>query len=79
MLKMTKPIYTATFPQDFYKIFFSGRGDMPPPPPPPLESPMILDRFFHLTTKQPLRSRKDCWDAGDWPAAPINGGSTCVM
>ena len=35
MLKITMPIYTATFPEDFKKLFFN-RGDHGTP----LESPM---------------------------------------
>ena len=34
MLKITMPIYTATFPTIFQNLFLQ------PPPPPPLELPM---------------------------------------
>ena len=40
MLKITMPIYTATFPQDFLKAIFLTGGALAPPGP-PLESPMM--------------------------------------
>ena len=44
MLKITMPIYTATFPQDFLKVIFLKGGALAPPGP-PLESPMDSDRY----------------------------------
>ena len=34
MLKITMPIYTATFPQDFLKVIFLAGETMAPPGPP---------------------------------------------
>ena len=48
MLKITMPIYTVTFPQDFLKvIFLTGGGHGPP-----LESPMIMDDSALVTAFQ---------------------------
>ena len=47
MLKITMPIYTATFPQDFLSYFLTGGALAPPGPP--LESPMSVYKFLIST------------------------------
>ena len=51
MLKITMPIYTATFPQDFLKVIFQQGGPWPPPGP-PLESPMTVCGRLQLTPEK---------------------------